>query len=307
MAGKLRTDGSIRVQIIASAPVLDQVWREDAYIYTFLWYDCRTTDVPEEPRHMSDNLPATPRPSAALVLLRDAIQDGKEGIEVFMVRRHIQSDFAPDVFVFPGGTVKQEDRILESGMAIAPAQDGPTALGTGFRAAAIRECFEEAGVLLARRGDQPLDFIGSEAERFVNYRAQLQRKAITLNEIVATERLTLMTDALVHWAHWITPEAWPKRFDTHFFLAEAPQGQLAAHDDLETTESVWIAPEVALSGFESGAFPLVFATVHQLRDLSAFATYARTRERFMGVTPETIMPRIVEREGSSVILMPDEE
>lgn len=255
---------------------------------------------------MSENLPATPRPSAALALLRDAIQDGKEGIEVFMVRRHIQSDFAPDVFVFPGGTVKQEDRTLESSMR-ATAQDGPTALGTGFRAAAIRECFEEAGVLLARRGDQPLDFTGVEAERFASYRAQLQRKEITLNEIVAGEGLTLMTDALLHWAHWITPDAWPKRFDTHFFLAEAPQGQLAAHDDLETTESVWITPEVALSGFESGAFPLVFATVHQLRDLSEFASYARARERFAGVTPETIMPRIVEREGASVILMPGEE
>jgi 8-oxo-dGTP pyrophosphatase MutT (NUDIX family) len=254
---------------------------------------------------MSDNLPAIPRSAAALALLRDAIQEGKEGIEVFMVRRHIQSDFAPDVFVFPGGTVKQEDRPLES--SVMGPHDGPTAPGTGFRAAAIRECFEEAGVLLARRGDQPLDFTGVEAERFASHRAQLQRKEITLNEIVAREGLTLLTDALLHWAHWITPEAWPKRFDTHFFLAEAPQGQVAAHDDLETTESVWIAPEVALSGFESGAFPLVFATVHQLRDLSAFSSYASARERLAGVTPEAIMPRIVEREGASVILMPGEE
>jgi 8-oxo-dGTP pyrophosphatase MutT (NUDIX family) len=306
MAGKLRADGMIPLQIIVSAPDLDQVWRASEYIYAFLWYDCRTTDDAEEPRHMSENLPATPRPSAALVLLRDAAEEDKEGIEVFMVRRHIQSDFAPDVFVFPGGTVKQEDRTLESSMR-ATAQHGPTALGTGFRAAAIRECFEEAGVLLARRGDQLLDFTSVEADRFASYRMQLQRKEIMLDEIVAGEGLTLMTDALLHWAHWITPEAWPKRFDTHFFLAEAPQGQLAAHDDLETTESVWIAPEVALSGFESGAFPLVFATVHQLRDLSAFASCAEARERFAGVTPETIMPRIVEREGASVILMPGEE
>jgi 8-oxo-dGTP pyrophosphatase MutT (NUDIX family) len=306
MARKLQTDGKIRFQIIASVPDLDQVRREGEYFYTVLWYDCRTTDVPEEPRHMSDNLPATPRPSAALVLLRDVMEEGNEGIELFMVRRHIQSDFAPDVFVFPGGTVKQEDRTLESSMMALP-QDSATALGTGFRAAAIRECFEEAGVLLARRGDQPLDFTGAEAERFASYRTQLQRKEITLNEIVAREGLTLLTDALLHWAHWITPEAWPKRFDTHFFLAEAPQGQLAAHDDLETTESVWIAPEVALSGFESGAFPLVFATIHQLRDLSEFASYARAHERFAAVTPETIMPRIVEREGASVILMPGEE
>jgi 8-oxo-dGTP pyrophosphatase MutT (NUDIX family) len=192
-------------------------------------------------------------------------------------------------------------------MTASTAHSGPTALEAGFRAAAIRECFEEAGVLLASRNGQPLDFTGAEAERFVGYRTQLQRKEITLNEIVAREELMLLTDELLHWAHWITPEAWPKRFDTHFFLAEAPQGQLAAHDDLETTESVWIAPAVALSGFEAGAFPLVFATVHQLRDLSDFTSYAAARERLAGVTPETIMPRIVEREGASVILMPGEE
>jgi 8-oxo-dGTP pyrophosphatase MutT (NUDIX family) len=257
---------------------------------------------------MPDDPPATPRPAAALVLLRDREEGASDGgVEVFMVRRHIQSDFAPDVFVFPGGTVKAEDRALESNAPSPATPDVPTALGAGFRAAAIRECFEEAGVLLARRGEQPILFAGADAERFAEYRAQLQRKATTLNEIVAREDLTLMTDALLRWAHWITPEAWPKRFDTHFFLAQAPEGQLAAHDDLETTESVWITPEVALSGFEAGAFPLVFATVHQLRALSELASYAAAWERFAGLTPETIMPRIVERAGVSVILMPGEE
>jgi 8-oxo-dGTP pyrophosphatase MutT (NUDIX family) len=260
------------------------------------------------PDDTPDELPATPRPAAALVLLRNREQESPEGgVEVFLVRRHIQSDFAPDVFVFPGGTVKPDDCALESGISSASSQDGPTALGNGFRAAAIRECFEEAGVLLAQRAGQSLDFTGPDAERFASYRAELQRKQISLNEIVAREGLTLATGTLLHWAHWITPEAWPKRFDTHFFLAEAPADQLAAHDDLETTESVWIAPEVALSGFESGAFPLVFATVHQLRALSDLTSYAQARERFAGVTPETIMPRVVEREGTAVILMPGEE
>jgi 8-oxo-dGTP pyrophosphatase MutT (NUDIX family) len=253
---------------------------------------------------MTDSLPSTPRPAAAIVLLRD--RDGG-GVEVFLVRRHIQSDFAPDVFVFPGGTVKPEDGVLESTMSVASLQDGPTALGTGFRAAAIRECFEEAGVLLASRNGRLLDLTGAEAERFAGYRTHLQRKEMSLNEIVAREGLALAADALLHWAHWITPEAWPKRFDTHFFLAKAPTSQLAAHDDLETTESVWIAPEVALSGFESGAFPLVFATVHQLGALSDLTSYDEARERFTGAIPETIMPRVVERDGTSVILMPGEE
>jgi 8-oxo-dGTP pyrophosphatase MutT (NUDIX family) len=240
--------------------------------------------------------------------MRDRAENAQEGgVEVFLVRRHIQSDFAPNVFVFPGGTVKPDDGALESSVPTHAPTDGSTALGSGFRAAAIRECFEEAGVLLATRNGQPLDLTGADAERFAGYRAKLQRKELSLNEIVAQESLTLATDALRHWAHWITPEAWPKRFDTHFFLAEAPAGQLAAHDDLETTESVWIAPEVALSGFEAGAFPLVFATVHQLRALSDLTSYAEAWERFTGATPATIMPRVVERDGTSVILMPGEE
>jgi 8-oxo-dGTP pyrophosphatase MutT (NUDIX family) len=257
---------------------------------------------------MSDPVPAPPRPAAAIALIRDRDDSALAGgVEVFLVRRHIQSDFAPNVFVFPGGTVRPDDGALESSLASHTPLYGPTALGSGFRAAATRECFEEAGVLLASRDGQPLNLTGAEAERFAGYRAQLQRKEVSLNEIVAREGLTLATDALLHWAHWITPEAWPKRFDTHFFLAEAPADQLAAHDDLETTESVWIAPEVALSSFEAGAFPLVFATVHQLRALSDLTSYVEARERFTGAAPQTIMPRVVERDGTSVILMPGEE
>jgi hypothetical protein len=174
---------------------------------------------------MSENLPATPRPSAALALLRDAIQEGKEGIEVFMVRRHIQSDFAPDVFVFPGGTVKQEDRTLESSMR-ATAQGGPTALGTGFRAAAIASA-QEAGVLLARRGNSTRLHWREQAGS-ASYRVQPQRKEITLIEIVR-EGLTLMTTRCCTGRTGSPLRPGPSA-STHFFLADAPQGQLA-HDD----------------------------------------------------------------------------
>src|SRR5262249_40319074 len=98
----------------------------------------------------SGSVPA--RPAAAVVLLRDRL-DG--GIEVFLVRRHIRSEFVPDAFVFPGGTVKPADAEIERSGCCASMDSGPTALGTGFRAAALRECFEEAGVLLARRGGEP--------------------------------------------------------------------------------------------------------------------------------------------------------
>ena len=255
---------------------------------------------------MSASGPVTPRGAAAVALARERAGGG---IEVFMVRRHIRSEFVPDAFVFPGGSVSPGDVATEQQPGlVAPAEDdaGAAALGTGFRVAALRECFEEAGVLLARRAGGPLAIGSGDVARFAAYRDELQRGTVTLGQVVEREGLTLATDTLVHWAHWITPEAFPKRFDTHFFLAEMPVGQQAAHDELETTAGVWVTPEGALADFERGAFPLVFATIHQLRELSGLANVAAARARFVG-TPQTIMPRVVKRDGQDVILLPDEE
>jgi 8-oxo-dGTP pyrophosphatase MutT (NUDIX family) len=255
--------------------------------------------------------PVAARPAAAVVLAREPASGG--GIEVFMVRRPVRSEFAPDAFVFPGGSVQQSDRDAERipGLCapIAVEQTDPTALGAGFRVAALRECFEEAGVLLARQsraGEAFLAVPPAEVLRFAAYRDELNHGMLTPARLAETEGLTLATDALLHWAHWITPEDFPKRFDTHFFLAAMPAGQGAAHDRLETTDGVWIVPEDALARFERGAFPLVFATIHQLRALSGLASVAAARARFTGV-PLTVMPRVVRRDGRDVILLPDEE
>src|SRR5581483_11434398 len=125
---------------------------------------------------------------------------------------------------------------------------GPARLGSGLRVTALRECFEEAGVLLAWRGEMPLAIGAGEINHWAAYRDALNARTMGLGEIAAREGLTLATDELVHWAHWITPEAWPKRFDTHFFLAAMPARQSAAHDRLEVTEGVWVTPEEALYG-----------------------------------------------------------
>jgi 8-oxo-dGTP pyrophosphatase MutT (NUDIX family) len=232
--------------------------------------------------------PVAPRLASAVVLARS--RDGG-GIEVFMVRRHVQSDFAPDVYVFPGGSVKPGDREAEATTGLSvPSGDGPTALGVGLRAAALRELFEEAGVLLAYRRDAPLTIEPDAAERFVRYRDDLCAGRGTLGSVAAREGLRLATDALIHWAHWITPEPFPKRFDTHFFLADAPGGQVATHDQIEVTESAWITPDDALAGYQRGQFPLVFATVRQLRELLGLANMDEARARFAGRTPEMIMP-----------------
>ena len=227
------------------------------------------------------------------------------GVEVFMVRRHVQSEFVPDVYVFPGGSVKDADREAERAPGLcADAGSGVTALGTGFRAAALRELFEEAGALIARRNGAHLRVTVDDLPRLASYRDALNQKSLTLQRVAESEGVTLATDSLLHWAHWITPEAWPKRFDTHFFLVEAPDGQEPAHDALEVTQSAWVTPEDALAGYERGEFPIVFATIHQLRELTGLSSLAEARARFTGQAPRTIMPRVVKRDGADVILLP---
>lgn len=253
---------------------------------------------------MSQPSPVIPRPAATVTLARDVASGG---VEVFMVRRHINSEFVPDAFVFPGGSVKPRDIETERTPLCAPVPDGPTALGSGFRVAALRECFEEAGVLLARKDGLTLAIPPADIPRFAAYRDGLDHDTLTLSDVAKREGLTLGTDELLHWAHWITPEAMPKRFDTHFFLAASPPEQEAAHDELETTAGVWIAPEDALAGFERGEFPIVFATIHQLRALTGLRSVADATSRFAGAMPVTIMPRITQRDGASVIVLPDEE
>ncbi|HEV8192911.1 MAG TPA: NUDIX hydrolase [Ktedonobacterales bacterium] len=252
---------------------------------------------------MAETHPVAPRPAAAIVLMR-AGQDGQ--LEVFMVRRHMRSTFVPDVYVFPGGSVNPDDRETEltAGLCV-PVGEGPTTLGSGFRAAAIRECFEEAGVLLARRAGGPLT--PEDLTDVTEHRQALQERTTTLRAIAEQERLMLATDALIHWAHWITPQGFNKRFDTHFFLTEMPASQEAAHDEVETTASAWITPKEALVQFEQGTLPLAFAQVHQLRALAEVGSAEEARTRFNGLVPRTIMPRVVERDGVSMILLPDEE
>src|SRR6266853_6494928 len=218
-----------------------------------------------------------PRLASAIMLLRD-VPSG-QGIEVFMVRRVIQSDFMPDVYVFPGGSVSADDRSVEQAEGVctpvaplAADPEGLTALGTGLRAAAIRELFEEAGVLLAYTLGVMLAFNKQNMDRFDAYRQAFNQRKGSLVEMAHAEQLTLATDHLGYFAHWITPEAMPKRFDTHFFLTTAPDEQRAAHDRLETSEGIWITPAEALARFGRKEFPLVFATIYQLRELAAFGS-----------------------------------
>jgi 8-oxo-dGTP pyrophosphatase MutT (NUDIX family) len=252
-------------------------------------------------------MPTQPRPAAAIILLRNSPANT---IETFMVRRHIMSDFVPDVYVFPGGSVKPADQEAETlpNLCIpsTAAERTETALGAGLRVAAIRELFEEAGVLIAEQDGRVLRVSSGEAAKIASYRAKLQQNEMALAEIARQERLALATQRLTLFAHWITPEPMPKRFDTFFFIAEAPTEQQAAHDQLETSAGTWIEPGEALARAEQGDFPLVFATIHQLRDLAKFTSIADAEQQLRHRDIPTIMPRATMRSGKLEIFLPGE-
>lgn len=253
-----------------------------------------------------------PRQASAVMLLRDA--PSGQGLEVFMVRRVIQSDFMPDVYVFPGGSVKSDDlateQVAEICQEVTPGvadPEGRTVLGSGIRVAAIRELFEEAGVLLAYQDGRLLEVNASNRERFAAYRQAFNDRRGSLVEMARAEQLILATERLRYFAHWITPEGMPRRFDTHFFVMTAPQQQQAAHDQLETSEGVWIAPGLALERAERQEFPLVFATHLQLRDLAMFASVDAVFQSAATLHVKTHLPVLVERDGQFHVHLPEDQ
>lgn len=203
------------------------------------------------------------RPASTILLLRDGRAGG--GIEVFMMVRHYQIEFASGALVFPGGSVDAGDRDIIGRPELYAGHTGLDAATLNFRIAAVRETFEESGILLARpRGSDDLIAASRAAEIASAHRAALCESKISFAQIVADNDVVLALDLLVPYAHWITPVGMPKRFDTHFFLAAAPPEQVGAHDGKESTESIWISAREALDGGDSGRFKLPFPTTRNL-------------------------------------------
>jgi 8-oxo-dGTP pyrophosphatase MutT (NUDIX family) len=230
------------------------------------------------------------------------------GFSVFMVRRHTLIEFMPDVFVFPGGSVHADDAALEAEPGRWQAEAGGTgAPGGRFRIAAVRECFEEAGVLLARRRSTGGDPVAEDAPAFERHRLALHNRGIGFAEIVQREDLVLSTDELIYWAHWITPVIYPKRFDTHFFLAGMPPRQVAGHDLLESTDSVWVTPQAALAASAQGTLPMADVTERQLRVLAGLTSVEDARRHFADNPPRVMLPRVEVRDGNEYILSWDDD
>lgn len=214
------------------------------------------------------------RPAATVMLVRDSA-DGPPGIEVFMLRRTSHASFASGAYVFPGGRVDGVDGAAE----IAPfcegldddrasAELGLDAGGLAFWVAAVRECFEEAGVLLAeRREGGPLEL--REEDRHAVHDGEL-----SLVDLCRRDDLVLDLSTTHYVAHWITPLGERRRFDTRFFLTEAPPGQEGAHDDKETVDSLWVRPSEALRMHADRQLTMLPPTIDNLRFLEPHASAA---------------------------------
>src|SRR5947208_563113 len=235
-----------------------------------------------------------PRPASTILLLRDSAA-GNE-IEVFMMVRHYEIDFNSGALVFPGGSVDKNDKEIIASPELYSGGEGCDADALSFRIAAIRETFEESGILLARlRGSTTLIDGKRASEIEAAHRSRLCEGKTSFLKVLSDNGLWLALDELVPYAHWITPEGMPKRFDTWFFLAAAPPDQLGAHDGKESTDSIWLSPREALAGAETGRFKLPFPTTRNLirlgkqTDVNAALDEAQTRKV---VTVMPVMPKV---------------
>ena len=225
---------------------------------------------------MSATVPVQPiRPAATVILVRD----NAHVLETLMLKRASEAAFAGGMYVFPGGRVEGDDHLhVYDALRRGPTEQQAfqrAALGDewrGFWIACIRESFEEAGILLAYDAAGRLldhDDAATRA-RLAQHRHDLNAGTIALDEICTRERLSLAVDRVHFLNRWITPEGRPRRFDTRFFVAVAPERQHGRHDERETTDSRWIAPVEAVARNDSGEFGLMGVTRRQLEMLARF-------------------------------------
>jgi 8-oxo-dGTP pyrophosphatase MutT (NUDIX family) len=246
----------------------------------------------------------TPRPASTVLLLRDS---AAREIEVFMMVRHHQIEFNSGALVFPGGSVEAGDTAIAERGELYSGGEGCDAAGLSFRIAGIRETFEESGILLARpKGSTALVDAKRASEIEAAHRTALNERKTSFLDVLVAGDLSLAIDALVPYAHWITPEGMPKRFDTWFFLAAAPPDQIGAHDGRESTDSVWVSPHEALEGGENGRFKLPFPTTRNLIKLGKQPRVAAALDEASGKPVVTVMPVMTRLNGGRQLVIPRE-
>lgn len=269
-------------------------------------------------------VPVPVRDAATVILVRDGHDErGDPAVEVCMLRRNLNSDFVGGAYVFPGGSVDPLDRGPDAqdlcrgrSDADASAVLGIESGGLAFWVAALRECFEEAGVLVAqpRRGrrserDILLDTSDPDvAARFDGYRQAVNAGTMGLLEVCRREDLVLAADTVHYVSHWITPDLAPRRYDTRFFLTAAPPGQVARHDEGETIATVWIRPSAALALGADGGMALMPPTIANLASIGSFHSTEEAMAWARRITDvPTVLPVVVIEDGEVLILRPGDE
>ena len=253
-----------------------------------------------------------PRPAATLILVRDT----NAGMEVFMIRRTRTAAFMGGAHVFPGGGVDASDSSAEVAACCEGLDDveasrflGLEKGGLAYWAAAMRECFEEAGLLLACDGDGAYVDLNQpqRIEIFSQWRESVRAGRSTLADLCREHRLCLAAGRLAYYSHWITQPGPPRRYDTRFFVAEAPMAQTPSHDNRETIDHLWIQPTAAIERHRRAEMHLVFPTIKTLESIAAFDTaaalmeYARSPRKMPPMAPRTARGR----EGEMLLVVGD--
>ena len=251
-------------------------------------------------------LPETPRAAATVVLLRDSTA----GPEVLLLRRNAQASNMAGVYVFPGGKLDADDATLDADTHLDQPHatlhanlnepDTHSATAAGLYVAALREALEECGLLLA----EPLG--GTSAVNATRARAML-REGQPFAQVLGALQLRLQTRQLAPWSRWVTPLAptmGTRRFDTRFFVAQAPADQTALHDNEETTDSVWLAPRAALEQYRDGRIDLAPPQIMSLAHLARHASVASVLDAARRQPPPLILPEPFDHDGVRVLCYP---
>ncbi|HEV8674563.1 MAG TPA: NUDIX hydrolase [Methylomirabilota bacterium] len=254
--------------------------------------------------------PVVARDAATVILARDAAG----GAEVLLLERHGRSRMAPGAFAFPGGRVEADDsapdwerlcRGLTAAEAARVLPDVPPSQAIGFWTAAIREVFEETGLLLAYdRAGAPFASRTLASTPIAEYRARCRDDSRAFRALVAGEGLALATDRMAYWAHWITPEERPVRYDTRFFVAAAPPGGTPEPDGIEVVGARWLTAAAALAQHRAGALTLPAVTQEILGSIRPYPTATALVAAAAAREIRPIRPRIVLADGQERILLP---
>jgi 8-oxo-dGTP pyrophosphatase MutT (NUDIX family) len=244
------------------------------------------------------------------------VRDAPDGFEVLMLMRNLNSDFVGGAYVFPGGGVDAADATSTAEHRVAGLNDAASARlglasgGLAYYVACLRELFEEAGLLVARDEAGQLVRFEDEATiaRFAAHRRAVNDRQVRFLDVVSQENLRLDLHALEYVAHWVTPVGPPRRYDTRFFVALAPAGQRAAHDAGETVADVWVRPSDALERHRRGELEMIFPTIRNLEAIAPLDSAAAVLEHARSLSDiPRIEPRLVQRDGGFVVLMPGDD